>query len=259
MKTDENNPKSIEKATDDDHKKLPIAASPRRINRLATALELDRYLEIGVEEGQTFLEVKCNQKAGVDPHFQFDWQQHHGKNGIELHQITSDSFFSRLDIKAQYDLIFVDGLHTFEQTYRDILHALRHSHPGTIVLIDDTFPCDAFSTCRDQGQCMNLRQTFGNPHDIRWHGDTYKVVPLLSAFNPELRLLTLMDGGNPQTLLWKPPTPEGEDHVRTMQAMWAVQNLAAADYIWFLDNISLYNPTSELEGLQEVILSLAKA
>jgi len=259
MKTDKNDPSPIEKSADDELKNLILTASSRRINRLTSELGLDRYLEIGVEQGLTFLQVKCKEKTGVDPCFQFDWQQHHGKDGIGLHEVTSDSFFSQLPTKAQYDMIFVDGLHTFDQTYRDILHAMRHSHPGTVVLIDDTVPCDAFSTCRDQQQCMNLRQRFGNPQDIRWHGDTYKVVPLLSAFNPELRLLTLMDGGNPQTLLWKPPTSESEDPVRTMQAMWAVQNLAAADYIWFLDNISLYNPISEQEGLQQVIDSLAKA
>lgn len=236
-----------------------VPFSARRLNRLAEALGCRTYLEIGVETGRTFLQVSLAQRTGVDPCFQFDWQEHQGRDGVQLHATTSDAFFADLAAETRYDLIFVDGLHTFEQTYRDILHGLRHSHRGTVLLIDDTVPSDVFSTCRDQLQCLNLRATFAQDGDPSWHGDTYKVVPLLSAFNCDLRLLTLMDGGNPQTLLWRPREPVEEDPLRTMQAMWAVQNLAAADYLWFLDNLSLYNPVSEEEGLQEVIGSLASA
>lgn len=234
-------------------------ASSRRLNSLATALGCRSYLEIGVETGQTLLEVSVAQRTGVDPQFQFDWQKLHGHDGIELHPCTSDSFFADLDAEVRYDLIFIDGLHTFEQTYRDILHALRHSHPRTVILIDDTVPSDTFSCCRDYDQCRDLRSQFGNPNDNSWHGDTYKVVPLLSVFNCDLQLLTLASGGNPQTLLWRPSQPLEEDPLRTMQAMWAVQNLAAADYLWFLQNTSLYNPAPEEQGLQTVIASLGAA
>ena len=236
-----------------------VSCSVRRLNRLAEALGCRSYLEIGVETGCTLLQVSLPERTGVDPTFMFDWQQHHGRDGVHLHPCTSDAFFAELPASTSYDLIFIDGLHSFEQTYRDILHGLRHSHAGTVFLIDDTVPCDVFSTCRDQRQCLNLRSTITNDPDPRWHGDTYKVVPLLSTFNCDLRLLTLMDGGNPQTLLWRPLRPVEEDSLRTMQAMWAVQNLAAADYLWFLENISLYNPVSEEEGLQEVIDSLTSA
>ena len=122
--------------------------SVRRLNRLAEALSCRTYLEIGVNKGETFLDVNVASRVGVDPEFHFDWSLHHGKDGIRLHQCLSDTFFGSIDPATTYDLIFVDGLHTFEQTYRDILHALRHSHPGTVIAIDDTIPCDVFSTCR---------------------------------------------------------------------------------------------------------------
>jgi hypothetical protein len=41
--------------------------------------------------------------------------------------------------------------------------------------------------------------------------------------------------------------------------MWAVQNLGAADYLWFCSNLSLYAPVSEADGLREVIHSLSGA
>ncbi len=232
--------------------------SVRRLNTLAAALGCRSYLEIGVETGATLLEVAVEQRTGVDPCFAFDWQSHQGKDGLQLHRCSSDLFFAGLEASTHYDLIFLDGLHTFEQTYRDIVHALRHSHPGTVILIDDTAPSDVFSSCRDQQECLSLRSRYANSSDIQWHGDSYKVVPLLALFHCDLCLLTLADGGNPQTLLWRPSIPLEEDGIRSMQAMWAVQNLAAADYIWFLSNRSLYNPISEAEGLQELISSIAR-
>jgi hypothetical protein len=230
--------------------------SVRRLNRLAGALQARRYLEIGVDEGATLLGIQAAERTGVDPHFAFDWHNWHGREGIALHECRSDAFFASLTPETQYDLIFVDGLHTFEQTYRDLLQALRHSHPRTVIAIDDTVPCDVFSTCRDMDEALRLRRQGGLPDDARWHGDTYKVVPLLTAFHPDLQLLTLMDGGNPWTLLWRPPIPLQEDELRTRQAMRAIQNLGAADYLWFLGHLSLYRPVGEAEGLLQVITAL---
>lgn len=230
----------------------------RRLNRLAEELSCRTYLEIGVFSGDTFLAVNVASRVGVDPEFHFDWNSYHGNDGIQLHQCPSDAFFASVDPATTYDLIFVDGLHTFEQTYRDILHALRHSHAGTVIAIDDTIPSDVFSTSRSYDDCVGMRQMVAGSADQRWHGDTYKVVPLLTVFNSDLRLITLIDGGNPWTLIWRPPVPVAEDELRTMQAMWAVQNLGAADYLWFLSNFSLYAAVSEEDGLREVIHSLRR-
>ena len=42
----------------------------------------------------------------------------------------------------------------------------------------------------------------------------------------------------------------------TLQAMAAIQNLAGADFLWFLNNSSLYRPVPEQQGLEAVIDSL---
>ena len=233
--------------------------SVRRLNQLASALDCRNYLEIGVFEGETFLHVDVASRTGVDPLFRFDWRSQHNSEGVRLYECTSDAFFQDLAPSTRYDLIFIDGLHTFEQTYRDILHALRHSHAGTVIAIDDTIPSDVYSTCRNQQECYELRQNYAASKDRRWHGDTYKIVPLIAAFNNDLSLVTLIDGGNPWTLIWRPPAPEPQDDIRASQAQWAVQNLSAADYLWLHRNLSLYAPVSEAEGLQEVIVSLQGA
>ena len=229
------------------------------MNQLASALGCRSYLEIGVFEGETFLHVDVASRTGVDPLFRFDWRSQHNKDGTQFHECTSDEFFHDLDPSTRYDLIFVDGLHTFEQTYRDILHALRHSHAGTVIAIDDTIPSDVYSTCRDQQECYELRRRGTALEDRRWHGDTFKVVPLIAAFNNDLRLITLIDGGNPWTLIWRPPGRQPQDDIGAMQALGAVQNLGAADYLWLQRNLSLFAPLSEQEGLREVIASLQGA
>lgn len=242
--------------TNDSYTIDPVGYSVRRLNYLSNAINATNYLEIGVETGSTFLHVDCGRKTGVDPAFQFDWESHNGVNGVELLQATSDSFFQGLERDASYDLVFIDGLHTFEQTYRDVIHAMRHAHPRSIFLIDDTVPCDVFSTCRDQQECLSLRSTYHGAGDIRWHGDTYKIIPLLCIFNSDYEIATIIDNGNPQTLLWRAHNNNALSQLRTMQAMWAIQNLAAADYLWFLDNISLYNPLPEKAALDRVLDSI---
>jgi hypothetical protein len=65
-------------------------------------------------------------------------------------------------------VIFVEGLHAFEQTYRDILHALRHSHPGTVIAIEDTISCDVFSTSRSLEDCVAMRYSLTGVADSSW-------------------------------------------------------------------------------------------
>lgn len=102
------------------------------INYLIKKNNFKNYLEIGVWKGENIELIDCEHKDGVDP----------GVEGI-VHSsvnypITSDAFFELInghDIK--YDLIFIDGLHHFQQVYSDILNSLNHlSDNGYIVLHD---------------------------------------------------------------------------------------------------------------------------
>jgi hypothetical protein len=52
---------------------------------------------------------------------------------------TSDEFFATLRPSKRYDVAFIDGLHTFEQTYRDVINTFAHLRSG-VILIDDTVP-----------------------------------------------------------------------------------------------------------------------
>jgi hypothetical protein len=229
-----------------------MSHSARRLNTISKALDCKTYLEIGVATGYTILKVDVPSRTGVDPHFAFDWRQEmsNANGSLYLQQCTSDKFFETLDPSIKYDLIFIDGLHTYEQTYRDIINALLHSHPRTVILIDDTVPSDVFSTSRDPQECVDLRFTFSEKRDSSWHGDTYKVVPLIRLFNPHYNLSTIVTDGNPQTLLWK------ADKLNAPDGHSVVENLASADYMWFLRNRDLYDMVTEERGLDLVITDL---
>jgi hypothetical protein len=226
-----------------------LATSPRRLNRLAEALGCKTYLEIGVSKGTTFHAVHVETKTGVDPNFEFDWQADHDGAHTRLLPLTSDAFFAAEPIESQFDLIFIDGLHTYDQTYRDLQNALLHSHPGTVILIDDTIPFDAYSCCRDQGEAIQLREQSIGVTNAMWHGDTYKIMPLIHLFHPAYQYCTIIDQGNPQTILWRSKQPREVDELASMTTFWSLENLAACDYLWMLRNPQLFNPVGEEAGL----------
>ena len=226
-------------------------ASARRINSLVDRFGFSDYLEIGVRSGDTLFNVKAQQRTGVDPFFAFDICAHSSTPGLSLYPITSDAFFLGLDPSAKYDISLIDGLHTYDQTYRDILSTLHHSHQDTVIIIDDTIPCDAYSAHRDPATCLRLRGMNHNKDDGRWHGDTFKSVLLLLLFSPSLSIATIMDSGNPQTVVWRHSNRRPSIDYDKMNRLYnAVNSLALVDYFWLMDNLDIYNPCTEEDALE---------
>ena len=105
------------------------------------------YLEIGTFKDELFAEVKCNKKIGVDP-----------VSGGNIRK-TSDSFF--LENKEKFDLIFIDGLHHYEQVKKDIVNSLDFLNDGGIILMHDCMPRDYYYQAVPRCQ-------------YEWNGDTWK-------------------------------------------------------------------------------------
>lgn len=99
------------------------------INRLIDHHGYQRYLEIGVEDGDAVRSVRCSLKHGVDP-----------ASRNATFQIPSDEFFAMIHPGVTYDCIFVDGLHTEEQAGRDMEHALSHLADGGTIVVHDLNP-----------------------------------------------------------------------------------------------------------------------
>ena len=84
------------------------------------------YLEIGCDQDQLFSKIKIENKVGVDPY-----------SGGNVRK-TSDEFFKYN--KNKFDIIFIDGLHIYNQVKKDILNSIDCLKEGGIVLVHDCMP-----------------------------------------------------------------------------------------------------------------------
>lgn len=133
------------------------------VNRLIGAFDYKSYLEIGVSIGECFKRVKCESKTSVDPE-QF---------GYTTNQMTSDQYFDQLPEDTKFDIIFIDGLHIWEQCYKDINNALKHLSPnGTII-------------CHDMNPLQEMYQSRVSNRDI-WNGDVWKAFVKLRSERNDL-------------------------------------------------------------------------
>lgn len=126
------------------------------------------YLEIGVRFGDSFHAMKADKKIAVDP-VRTDAMLDLGQRD-EFFQCDSDTFFeehaSRLLAATLIDVALVDGLHTFEQAYRDVWNLRRFMSPDGLILLDDCNPPTA-------------ERASETPIDGLWNGSVWKVLPLL--------------------------------------------------------------------------------
>ena len=86
------------------------------------------YLEIGCFDNKAFdtIPLPLNQKIGVDPF----------RGGT--HKMTSDEFFS--ENKKFFDVIFIDGLHTYEQCSKDVINSMKFLNENGIIILHDMLP-----------------------------------------------------------------------------------------------------------------------
>ncbi len=89
-----------------------------------------KYLEIGCDRDGTFnsIPLDVNNKTGVDP----------VRGGT--HRMTSDKFFE--NNYEKFDIIFIDGLHTYSQTKKDFLNSLKVLNENGVIFFDDMLPVD---------------------------------------------------------------------------------------------------------------------
>ena len=120
------------------------------------------YLEIGCDQDQLFSKIDIQNKVGVDP-----------VSGGNLRK-TSDEFFKANNKK--FDLVFIDGLHTYEQVKKDIINSLDCLKENGVVLVHDCMP-----DCMSKQAVPRYRMT--------WNGDVWKAIVDL-RHNVDLNIYT---------------------------------------------------------------------
>lgn len=178
--------------------------SALRINTLAKLRNALTYLEIGVREGETFFNIDIENKFAVDPQFCFNHHLYQDNKNLHFFQTTSDAFFnlmSRAKSKSiLFDIIFIDGMHTFTQSLTDFENSLRFSHDKTVWILDDTVPTNPYSWFNDRGVTNRLLDRLGYVNRP-WHGDVFKTVFALHDMFKDFGYCTLL--WKSQTIIWK--------------------------------------------------------
>ena len=107
------------------------------------------YLEIGCDKNQLFSKVNIDNKIGVDP-----------VSGGNVRK-TSDYFFK--ENKSNFDIVFIDGLHTYEQVKKDILNSVNCLLDEGIILVHDCMP-------------DSLGKQAVPRYKMQWNGDVWKAI-----------------------------------------------------------------------------------
>jgi hypothetical protein len=150
------------------------------LKRFHDWLAPDRYMEIGVENGESMALSKTPViSVGIDPYPKIEFNLN---SNTRIFEITSDEFFSTMDVQAilggPVDLALVDGLHLFEQTFMDFINVEKYSRPTSVILVHDTLPLDRITSGRKRTTQF-------------WSGDVWKIVPCLKAYRTDLTVVNI--------------------------------------------------------------------
>ena len=96
------------------------------IQFLIDKYEYSSYLEIGCDKDQSFSKIEISHKVGVDP-----------ISGGTIRKTSNDFFRTN---KKKFDLIFIDGLHHYEQVIEDIDNAIDILNDNGHILVHDCLP-----------------------------------------------------------------------------------------------------------------------
>ncbi len=172
------------------------------VRRLLAHYEEPRYLEIGVCTGRTFDRVSATTRVAVDPEFRFDHAAR-DEPGTTYHEITSDEYFgSVVEPGTQFDVIYLDGLHTVEQTLRDLLNALPYLQPRGVIVVDDVRPPTELASIRDRQEFFDVRRAAGRDDEKAWMGDVFRLVWFVDTFLQQLTHRVIANNHG-QAVIWR--------------------------------------------------------
>lgn len=177
------------------------------INHLIKRHQYHSYLEIGThQQSKCFDLVQARVKHSVDT----------GEETTEdtpMFLMSSDQFFEQNQLS--YDLIFIDGLHVYEQTYQDIINSWSCLNDGGTIVCHDMSP---------QIREHQLR-TRVDPKGL-WNGDCWRAWVRLRCERPDWNMCVIdadfgvgvIQAGAQQTLDLMPSewTWEGLKHNREL-------------------------------------------
>lgn len=195
------------------------------IQQILSCYASPTYLEIGVDAGSTFFAVTATRKIAVDPCFKFPLESlDKTAPDCTFHPMESDCYFAEQgNGNDLYDVAFIDGLHQFEQTLRDLNNVIARMKPNGVIIIDDVIPSTYQASIPD----LELSQRFGRAvasTNGDWMGDVYKLVYYINTFLQPFSYATVAENHG-QTILWRRGRPTAELVSRSMAEISGLQYL----------------------------------
>lgn len=238
-----------------------MSYSSDTINFLAKKYNFKRYLEIGVRDGATFIHVNVPHKTAVDPKFVYDINTHISPI-ISYFKETSDTFFEKLpgrleeepyqsyseNERFEFDIIFIDGMHTFEQSLNDFCNSIKYIHENSIIVFDDTLPRDPYSAVPDYDKSLYYRHLARIGGCNPWHGDVFKTIFAIYNFFPQFSYAThYRETGYSTTVVWRT-----KEKSQRKPVFGTISNIATFSYFDMLDYASYLVPV-ELDTMYSMI------
>jgi len=159
------------------------------------------YLEIGVQTGYCFFKIKADRKVAVDPDFIIKltskvkaYIKNFANFNNNFFELTSDDFF---DQQAGYlkeigglDVVFIDGLHLYEQVAKDIENSLKYLNKGGAILVHDCNPLKENAAVRAYTTAEVVAMNLPG-YDYIWNGDVYKAIVELRATRKDIDIFVI--------------------------------------------------------------------
>jgi hypothetical protein len=178
------------------------------INKLKAKI----YLEIGVFSGGNFLKIRAPIRIAVDPEILISKSQriieglknkyylfrnNHHQIFDKYYEMTSAKFFNtQKDLLEKYrlDVVFIDGSHTYKQTYTDIINSLRYLNKNGVIMMHDCNPRNWLSAIpvSSRDEAVQKAKDLGIKNwSEEWNGDVWKAVVALHATRKDLEIHVL--------------------------------------------------------------------
>ena len=226
------------------------------IQKIINCKKAKTYLEIGVEGGDVFLKVRAREKIAVDPKILITQKsrlrsifKYFYNISNKYYEMKSDVFFETKAylIKNGLDVMFIDGLHTYEQTLRDVNNCLKLLDNNSVIILHDcnpvsesaAYPADSW----EYAESLKLEGWTGE-----WSGDVWKTIVYLRSTQKDLKIFVLdcdyglgiITKGTPENMLTYSKEEIDNFFYRDLERSRAkMLNLKSTDYFEkFVENLS---------------------
>ena len=142
-----------------------------------------------------------------------------------------------------FDVIYLDGLHTFEQTLCDLMNAATLISPIGVIIVDDVLPNSYDASLSELSQVFSLRSQaallddISWPSDGSWMGDVFKIPFFIQTFMQQYSYATVAENHG-QTIMWRQARPADAIVQRS------VEEVSRYDYRHTIALRSVYNLTT---------------